>query len=448
MSMDIKFGTSGIRGLIDEEISESLCWRVGTALALYFGQGAKLVIAYDTRPGAERLAGICAAAMQNAGIEVINLGIAPSPYACAAIVQKGLKGGLMVTGSHMPYNRIGLIPLDKTGAIPPRARTKKLAQMVKDIPEPFEVSGSLPEPEAFDYDFLTFAQEIVDDQLPGRGIKVALDPAGGTGAGIVSRLMNDLGCDVKAIYDEPMDYVPRQMEPRIDGVEELVNLVLDTGADFGAAYDSDCDRVLFVDENGIPLSEDLAAVIFAEYLYARQGGSIVTPVNSSGLIKKIWQGQVIDCIIGPPEISLAAIENSAVFAYEESGKYFFPPRAMWADGLISTAFMAKILATSGKPLSTIVSEFPRHVQIKRNIKGTWQQMDDLLVSVKEGFHPQGARLNDIDGLKYVFDDGSWLLVRPSGTEPLMRVYVDSPSPTRARELSELGMNTVKRLMEK
>lgn len=445
--MDIRFGTSGMRGLIDEEISESLCWRVGIALALYFGEGSKLVIAYDTRPGAERLAGVCAAAMKNAGAEVINLGIAPSPYACAAILTKGLRGGLMVTGSHMPYDRIGLIPMDEMGAILPRAKTEKLAKMVKEIPEPLAVSGSLPEPINFDYDFLIFTQEIVDSQLPGRGIKVALDPAGATGAGIISRLMNDLGCHVKAIYDEPMDFAPRRMEPRIDGVGELIELVQDTGADFGAAYDSDCDRVLFVDEKGIPLSEDLTAIIFAEYLYASQGGTIVTPVNSSGLIKKMWQGQIIDCIIGPPEISLSAIQNNAVFAYEESGKYFFPPRVMWADGLIATAFMAKILATSKKTLSTIVSEFPRHVQIKRNIKGTWQQMDDLLVKVKQGFHPQGAKLNDIDGLKYVFNDGSWLLIRPSGTEPLMRVYVDSPSPTRARELSELGMNTVKRLLE-
>jgi phosphomannomutase len=347
----------------------------------------------------------------------------------------------------MPYDRIGLIPLDDTGAIPPRARTQRLAEMVGEMPEPLEISYSLPEPETLDYDFLTFTQNIVGDQLPGKGIRVALDPAGGTGAGIVSRLMNDLGCDVEAINDRQMNYAPRRMEPRVDSVNELVDLVQDTGADFGAAYDSDCDRVLFVDETGEPLSEDLAAVIFAEYLYALQGGNIVTPVNSSGLIKKIWQGQVIDCIIGPPEISQAARENNAVFAYEESGKYFFPPRVMWADGLIATAFMARILASSRKSLSTIVSEFPRHVQIKRNIKGTWQQMADLLVKVKEGFHPRNAVLNDIDGLKYVFDDGSWLLIRLSGTEPLMRIYVDSPSPTRARELSELGMNTVKRLME-
>jgi len=445
--MEVRFGTSGMRGLTDTEITPELCWKVGTALALYFGEGSKLVIAYDTRPGAKRLAGHCAAAMRNAGAEVLNLGVAPSPYACAAILTKGMKGGLMVTGSHLPYDRIGLIPLDEAGAIPPRAGTNKLTQIIKEVPEPVDMEPWLPEEEDFAYEFLTFTQEIVDSQLPGRGIKVALDPAGATGAGAASRLMNDLGCDVKAIYDQHMDYAPRRMEPRIDCLDELVELVQDSGADFGAAYDSDCDRVLFVDENGRPLSEDLAAVIFAEYLYGRTGGTIVTPVNSSGLIKKIWQGNVVDCIIGPPEISLAAIENEATFAYEESGKYFFPPRVMWADGLIATAFLAKIISTSGKSLSTIISEFPRHVQIKRNIKGSWEQMEKLVPKIKEGFHPPGAKLNDIDGLKYVFEDGSWLLIRPSGTEPLLRVYVDSPSPNKARELSELGMNTVKRLLE-
>jgi len=204
---------------------------------------------------------------------------------------------------------------------------------------------------------------------------------------------------------------------------------------------------LFVDENGKPISEDLAACIFARYVYSGGPGTVVTPVNSSGLIKKIWKGRVVECIIGPPEISLSARQNNAVFAYEESGKYFFPPDALWADGIIATAMMAKVLSTTRKRLSEIAGEFPVHVQVKRNVKGAGGNMADVLARIKAGFNPPGAALNDIDGLKYQFADGSWLLIRASGTEPLVRVYVDSPSPSRARELSEMGMDTVKKYME-
>jgi phosphoglucosamine mutase len=448
--MKVRFGTAGIRGLIYEEISPELCYVVSKALANHFGQGSKIALGYDTRPGGRKLAGVCASAMAFEGIEVINFGVAPSPLVCAMILERELDGGLMVSGSHLSYDRIGLIPLDSDGTIPPREKTESIERVVEEMeqPRPEQIMDVLPEPDTeYFYPYLEFIQGIVGEVLSGKGIKVALDPAGATGAGTVSGLMRDLGCDVVAINDEPTDFAPRRMEPRIDGVEELTELVLSKNADFGAAFDADCDRVLFVDDRGRPLSEDLAACLFARHIYDCGPGICVTPVNSSGLIKKVWKGTVEECIIGPPEISLAAKKHDAVFAYEESGKYFFPPKVLWADGIIATAMIAKILVATKRSLSDMVSEYSRHVQIKRNVKGAEEQMRNILKHVRENFQPADAKLNDIDGLKYVYDDGSWLLFRPSGTEPVMRVYVDSPSPERARELSETGMRIVEDQME-
>jgi phosphomannomutase/phosphoglucomutase len=444
--VDVRFGTAGMRGLTDFEITEELCWKLGTALARYFGESKTLGLGYDTRPGASRLAGVCAAAMEAAGSTVVNMGVAPSPLVCAMIYRKKLDGGLMVTGSHLAYDRIGLIPLDRVGAIPPRTETDRIAAIMSELQTPQHIHCQLSEEQDFAYDYLEFIKKICESHLPGKGVKLALDTAGATGAGLIPRLMNDLGCNVHALHDSRLDFAPRKMEPRADCMEELSELLVESRSDFGAAYDSDCDRVLFVDETGSPVSEDMAAVIFAKYIYSGGPGTVVTPVNSSGMMKKIWNGDVVECVIGPPEITLAAQQNNARFAYEESGKYFFPPEVMWADGIIATAMMARVLATTRKKLSDIVREFPRHVQFKRNVKGTWGQVKGVLEKVKTNFKPAGARLNDIDGLKYIFDDGSWLLIRASGTEPLVRVYVDSPSPTRARELSDLGMMIVKQNM--
>ncbi len=444
--MEIRFGTSGVRGLTDVEITEELCWKVGNAVARHFGGNIAMGLGYDTRPGAERLAGVCASAMEAAGASIVNLGVVPSPLLCAAIYRKNLAGGLMVTGSHLSYDRIGLIPLNKAGAIPPKSETAIIAEATKGVQAPEQFAHALPAETDFTYDYLEFIKQVCGSKLPGKGITIALDTAGATGAGLIPRLMNDLGCEVRPMHDSRLDYAPRKMEPRADCVGELSDLVNETGADFGAAYDSDCDRVLFIDEVGKPVSEDLAAAIFARYIYAGGPGTVVTPVNSSGLIKKVWNGKVVECVIGPPEISLAAQENNAVFAYEESGKYFFPPNAIWADGIIATAMMAKVLSITRKKLSQIVREFPIHVQIKRNVKGIGNDMFGVLARVKQEFNPPGAALNDIDGLKYQFTDGSWLLIRASGTEPLVRVYVDSPSPARARELSDMGMEAVKRSM--
>ncbi|MDD4308737.1 MAG: hypothetical protein PHU53_08045 [Thermoplasmata archaeon] len=444
--MEIKFGTAGVRGITDLEITEETCWKLGTALVKKIGGTPEIALGRDTRPGADRLAGVCAAAMDAAGASVRNYGICPSPALSAMILGKNMAGGLMVTGSHMPYDRIGLIPLAANGAIPPRESSSELADLANTLPPPNTAKGSLPEPSEFALDYLEFLLEACGSRLPGKGISVALDPAGATGAGLVSRLMNDIGCNVQSIHDSREDFAPRRMEPRADSVEELIELVRESGADFGAAYDADCDRVLFVDETGKPLSEDLSAVIFAKYLFNGGPGTVVTPVNSSGLMKAVWKGRVEECIIGPPEISIAAETHGAVFAYEESGKYFFPPGVMWADGILATVMMARILATSKKKLSAITAEFPRHVQIKRNVKVPDAQMASVLSGIRNSFSPAGAVLNDIDGLKYTWPDGSWLLIRLSGTEPLVRVYVDSPSPDRARELSDMGTAAVKHLI--
>jgi len=275
---------------------------------------------------------------------------------------------------------------------------------------------------------------------------VALDPAGGSGAGIISRLMNSLGCKVNSMDDVQTDAAPRQMEPRHDTVSGLSKLVKASSSDFGAAYDADCDRVLFIDEKGQTLSEDLAGAIFAKYIYNAGPGNCITPINSSSLIKKVWKGQVVECRVGPPEISLAIKQNVGRFAYEESGKYFFPPKILWADGIMATTMIASIISKSKKSLSEIVSEFPTHFQVKKNLRGEPADMQNVLALIRQKFVPD-AELNDMDGLKYVYPDGSWLLFRPSGTEPLLRVYVDSASEKTANVLSRAGVNFVGEILD-
>jgi len=232
--MEIRFGTSGVRGLTDAEINDEICWKVGTAVAKHFGGEATLAIGYDTRPGARRLAGICAAAMEDAGASIVNLGVAPSPLVCAAIYRNKLAGGLMVTGSHLSYDRIGLIPLDGSGAIPPRAETARIAEIAKSVTPPEKIKGRLPDEQDFTFDYLEFIKHVCESQLPGKGITLALDTAGATGAGLIPRLMNDLGCEVKPMHDSRLDFAPRKMEPRADCVGELSDLVADAGANFGA----------------------------------------------------------------------------------------------------------------------------------------------------------------------------------------------------------------------
>jgi len=449
--MNVRFGTAGIRGLTYVEVTPQLCHVASKALARFFGKGSRLALGYDTRPGAEQLAGVCASAMISEDAQVQSFGVIPSPILSQQIAERGIQGGLIVTGSHLSYDRIGLIPLDSDGTILSREKTTQIEELASRIEPPGrDLTGALPRSDlSWPPSYQRFIRAILDgDAFAGKGVSIALDPAGATGAGVVTRLLVGLGCEVAALNDERTSIAPRPMEPRADSVRDLRALVARSRkVSFGAAFDADCDRVVFMDEASTPLSEDLAAAVFARYLYDSGPGVCVMPVNSSGLMRTVWKGRVEECRIGPPEISLAIKRHKARFGYEETGKYFFPPRVLWADGIMATVFMAVILARTRRALSDIASEFPHHVQVKRNLRGQPEQMASLMEKVKERFKPPDAKLVEIDGLKYVYDDGSWLLIRLSGTEPVVRVYVDSTSPERARELSDEGVGLVKELLE-
>lgn len=449
--MKVRFGTAGIRGLTYIEVTPQLCYVASKALARFIGKGSRLALGYDTRPGAEQLAGVCASGMDSEDVQVLNLGMVPSPILSQQIARCRLHGGLMVTGSHLSYDRIGLITLDSDGTILSHEKTAQVEELARQIEPPTDdLKGALPRADVgWMPAYLEFVQCTVDgDEFARKRVSIALDPAGGTGAQVISTLLSDLGCRVIAINDERMKVAPRSMEPRAESVADLRKVVgASRNVSFGAAFDADCDRVVFVDEKGTPVSEDLAAAIYARYLYDSGPGVCVMPVNSSGLMRAVWKGRVEECGMGPPEISLAIKRHHARLGYEETGKYFFPPEVLWADGIVATVFMALILTRTERVLSDIASEFPKYVQIKRNLRGSPERMASIVREVKGRFRPPNTRLVELDGLKYVYDDGSWLLIRPSGTEPVVRVYVDSPSAERARELSDEGVRMVRGLLE-
>jgi phosphomannomutase len=447
--LKVRFGTAGIRGLTWTEVTPQVCDAVSRALARYHGGSGGYALVRDTRPGAAELAGVCASALAESGMTVRNLGVAPSPVLCARVSAEGLAGGLAVTGSHLPFDRIGLIPVGADGTLLPPAETRKIERAVEGIQaRPTAQASALP-PEAPDVEdcYVRFIESAVGDRDAGKGMTVALDAGCGGGAGFVRRVLRRLGFETVAVNDEPAEVAPRRMEPRAGGVPALIQLVRDAGADFGAAYDADCDRVLFVDGRGRELSEDLSAAIFAKHLYGLGPGTLVMPVNSSGLLRRYWRGNVEWCRMGPPEISSAMRRSGAVFGYEESGKYFFAPAAPWADGILATAMMGKIMSASSAELGKLADEFPNYHQVKENVRSTPERISKALEMARSDFRPDGAALTDIDGLKYEFADGAWLLLRASGTEPLLRVYTDAPSAERARELAKLGVETAKRYVE-
>lgn len=256
-----------------------------------------------------------------------------------------------------------------------------------------------------------------------QNFRILFDPVNGSAIEVGRQLFSQLGT-VVMINDRLGQRPTRASEPRAQTLKETAKKVTANHCDLGIATDVDADRVLFIDETGVVLSEDLSAVILVE------GKTAVTPVNSSGLFKAECQKKkirVIDCPVGPPEIINAIKTHRAGFAYEESGKYFFPPEFLWADGLLAGVKMLESMARRGKRLSQIRKQYPVYHQVKLAIDCPWGKMPKKFVG---------------NGVKFDFPDNSWLFIRASGTEPLIRVFSDSPSRSRAEKLVQAGKKMV------
>ncbi|MBI4833805.1 MAG: phosphoglucomutase [Planctomycetes bacterium] len=457
------FGTAGIRGLTNLEITPTLALKISHVYADWLGNKGTVAIGHDTRYGADMLARIISGGLLSGGINILDCGTIPTGGIAHYIVSNKLAGGVLITGSHMPYNTIGIIVMMADGAYIP----EEVAHSLEERFARYEIRNARIMPEAIgEYkqadnpigSYKEFLLGCVDRGLiKQKKYKVLVDPANGTASMILPDLLRELGCEVKAINDNMQPVPERSAEPRAINLKETAAKVTEYGCDIGIATDIDADRVLFIDEAGTVLSEDLVGAIFTRSVFAGCNDEklCVTPINSSGLAEHTCGAEGVKleyCPIGQPA-TLKVIKNlRASFSYEESGKYYFARQALWPDGILASLKIIEIMAKANKKLSVLAGEFPRFYQVKHTIKCDNQRKDKVMKKVFDIWQREGIenKVKDItiDGLKRVYQDKSWMLIRASGTEPLIRVYADAISQERAEELVRIGEDIVKKAMEK
>jgi phosphomannomutase/phosphoglucomutase len=446
------FGTAGIRGVTNTGITAELALRVARAYGDWITRNVKrhgsVAVGHDTRWGAEMLARAAASGFASAGLHVQFYGCVSTGVFSLNTARTNLDGGFLVTGSHMPPERIGLILIEGDGAIAPFSVTDAVEEILqsedyREVP-PREI-GRLEE--AFHpYElYISECMQALDAPLCRRKkYKILADPANGTASYVAMEFFQWLGCATELINYDPAPVPGRPSEPRAATVTEAIEVVRREKCDLGACFDVDADRVLFIDADGIPLSEDTVGAVFAKSVL-KPGDVCVVPINSSGLIERVCReagARLEYCGVGQPPTLEAIKKLGAAYSYEESGKYYFPRRFLWADGLYSAGRMIELMAKTGRSIADLAAEFPKYHQVKKNVqvedgnqdRALLRATQRLAVSLVEG----RARDVTVDGFKRVYDDNSWLLLRKSGTEPLIRVYSDAPTLERAEELAAKG----------
>jgi phosphomannomutase/phosphoglucomutase len=293
-------------------------------------------------------------------------------------------------------------------------------------------------------------KQVNPAKIAERHFHVVVDAANSVGGLTAPPLLRELGCKVTSINANIDGTFPGRLpEPRPESLTDLASTVKAIGADLGVAFDGDADRSIFVDENGVIYWGDKTfAVIIKQFLIKNLGAKIVTPVSSSTLIKdtvQAYKGELIWTKVGSVTVSQKMKELNVKLGGEENGGVFYGPHQAVRDGAMTTALLLNIMAETGEKLSKLVAEQPQYFLEKGKIECPDEKKEVLLQKLFE--QVKGENISTIDGVKIWFSDNSAILIRPSGTEPVFRLYAEAKSQEKALKLVEDYSSRLKKILE-
>lgn len=440
MQSERLFGTNGIRGIINTDLTSECVMKLGVAIGTFF-KGGQILVGRDGRTSSPMLVHSITGGLISTGCTIYDVGLVPTPAIQYAVKRYQMDGGIMVTASHNPpqYNGIKVIADD--GIELPREYEIEIEnifyhekfqwaewEQVEKVHHLFGILSTYTE---------AIKQHVDIHTIRKKCFHVVVDPGNGVGGLTAPYLLREMGCNVTTINANVDGTFPRRSpEPKLENLIELSLAVRAVKADMGVAYDGDADRSIFVDEKGkIHWGDRTFALIEKFFLMKHPGENIVTPISSSGLIEEIaekYSGKVVWTKVGSIIVSRMMKKIDAKLGGEENGGVFYAPHQPVRDGAMTTALILNIMAKNRRKLSELLSELPKYYIEKEELECP----HELKVKVLEEFIDQikGIIIDTIDGAKIRFQDKSSILIRPSGTEPIFRFYSEGKTRKRVVQL--------------
>ena len=434
------FGTNGIRGVANKELTPEMAIKIGSAIGTFFKRG-KLVVGYDARTSSPMLAKAVIAGLNATGCDVFFTGMAPTPALQYAVKNHKTDGAVIITASHNPPEYNGIKVVWNDGIELSREQEIEIEKIFFD--EKIRLAewnniGTTRELPAIVDEYIEAIKKHVDTaKIMKKNFHVVVDAANSVGSLAAPRLLRDLGCKVTTI-NANIDgtFRGRLPEPRPENLKDLALTVKAVGADLGVAYDGDADRSVFVDENGeIYWGDKTFALVEKYFLKANAGEKIVTPVSSSTLVKDIadaYDGEIVWTKVGSVTVSQIMKRLKAKLGGEENGGIFYGPHQSVRDGAMATALILDIMAKTGEKLSKLLGEQPKYFIQKGKVECPEEVKEKALEKLVK--QVQSLNISTIDGVKIWFEDKSNILIRPSGTEPIYRLYAEAKTEEKAKRL--------------
>jgi phosphoglucosamine mutase len=434
------FRAYDIRGIYGKDLTTQVAETIGKAFGTFLGTGKNLAVARDVRNGGQQLKNAMIDGLVSTGCNIVDYGITTTPIFYFGIASQNRDGGAMITASHNPAEWNGFKLCREKGIIVGQGSgVEEIQQIIasKKFTEAPKKGNTEPYAGVVD----EYADFVLKKIHIERKLNVVLDTGNSVSGIVAPKLFKRVGCKVKVI-NEKLDgsFPSHSPEPNETSLQQLMSEVKKAKADIGVGYDGDGDRAVFIDDKGRLLTGDFSSVVFAQDLITKNNRKVVIDVSCSSALEesiKAKNGTPIVERIGRPFMMTRVLQEHAVFGGERSGHFYFPHVYGLDDGTFASLKMTEILSKTNTSLSEVIDQIPKYFSATKNVPFPDEQKFQTIKRLKPKLEKMGFNILDIDGVKAQEKQG-WVLLRPSNTEPLIRIFAEAKTQKRLAELLELA----------
>lgn len=443
---------SGIRGIVGDGLDPEIIIKYTKAYAEFIGSG-KVVIGRDARITGEMVNQITTGTLLAKGIDVVDIGICPTPTVQFNVKKLKAQGGIAISASHNPNEWNALKLLNGTGQFLSPAEYVQMQKFLADGQSNYKSWDKIGKWTEYSKGIQNHIDAIFDlgiiyvEEIRKKRFKVLVDCVNGAGAYILPDFLKEFGCEVIEMNCEKTGIFPRTPEPLPENLTETMKRVKSAKVDFGIVVDPDVDRLVLISDKGEPFIEENTITQIVQFVLSRKKGNVVVNLSTTRAVDDIaakYGCSVFRSPVGEANVVKKMKEVNAVIGGEGSGGIIFPELHYGRDALVGIALTLQYLSDYGKSISELKKELPQYFIVKKKIEVT-KNPDEVISKLTDNFSNQ--KINTEDGLRVDFDD-HWVHFRKSNTEPIVRIIVEAKSESKAEGLSKKYFNDITKLSSK
>ncbi|MGD2295058.1 MAG: phosphoglucosamine mutase [Candidatus Aminicenantes bacterium] len=436
--LSLKISVSGVRGIVGDSLTPQLVSSFAQAFGTYLGCG-RVIVGQDARPSGTMIKNAILSGLLSVGCQPIEIGVCPIPSAMVLTKESQAIGAVVVTASHNPPEWNGLKFINGNGLFLSHSQVQEFLDIYHQGEFSWVKADRHRNPTVEPEPTSPHLQKLLDyldvSMIRKKKYAVVADCCRGAGARLLPEFLEHLGCQSIFIDNKREDSKLPHHEPTPENITELCQKVKINRADIGFVQDADADRLAVINEKGEPLGEELTLALAVEYVLSRKSGPVVINLSTSRAVEDIaqkYRAPVYRTKIGEINVVEQILQHKAVIGGEGNGGVIFPSIHPCRDSFTAMGLTLEAMASSGKTVSQLREKIPHYVMVKDKVEGSFEQGYRILRLLKKKYEDK-ENISILDGLKIDFMD-SWVHIRPSNTEPIIRLYAEAPSLNRAHNL--------------